>query len=135
MEPSTPDAPPQQSAQRASALRSKDSSTYEYRTVRIHQNSQQQVIYSSSTSSTSSHSSASMLSSSTNARGATITSNVDQPYQQLQQQWPTAQFNAASKPPRNMLMATSMMRPNPAITLLGVPGGVANFHHQRCSKL
>lgn len=136
--PSTPDVPPQR-PQCGGALRAKDSSTYEYRTVRIQQNRHQQVIFSSSTSSTSSHS-ASMAASSTStksrASNANITSNVrsiapadiDQPYQWQQQCGGAAQFGAANA--SRMMMTTSMMRQNPAMTLLS-PGGTTNYH-QRC---
>uniref|UniRef100_A0A182WTM4 Uncharacterized protein n=1 Tax=Anopheles quadriannulatus TaxID=34691 RepID=A0A182WTM4_ANOQN len=111
MEPSAPE----QQQQRATAVgygqRTKDSATFEYRTVRIQQNCQQQVIYSSSSSSSStSASSSSTVHRSTRAGESALGSSA-----------------AASR-----LMLT-MGRPNhqlpPGLSLFGCAGG-ANY--QRC---
>lgn len=109
-----PSAPEQQQQQRATTAvgygqRTKDSATFEYRTVRIQQNCQQQVIYSSSSSSTSA-SSSSTVHRSTRAGESALGSSA-----------------AASR-----LMLT-MGRPNhqlpPGLSLFGCAGG-ANY--QRC---
>ncbi|XP_003436946.2 cAMP-specific 3',5'-cyclic phosphodiesterase isoform X2 [Anopheles gambiae] len=116
MEPSAPEQQQQQQQRATTAVgygqRTKDSATFEYRTVRIQQNCQQQVIYSSSSSSSSSTSasSSSTVHRSTRAGESALGSSA-----------------AASR-----LMLT-MGRPNhqlpPGLSLFGCAGG-ANY--QRC---